>query len=111
VIDKDKLKALQLVEAGYATTIPATIPIWNGEYISGKNKVSKFNAKHAKCTICGINEPLIWHHVFTKSIKGQTSTSGRAKLSDFMELLGLVRICPNCHYYIHQANPFSGKGI
>lgn len=102
-----KLKALQLIEVGQRDSMPPSIPIWDSKGISGGRKIREFNAKHSTCAICGINEPLIWHHIFTKTIKGKTSTSGTSKPSDFGNLLGLVHICPNCHYYIHQLNPFN----
>ena len=109
MIVKTKLEALQLLETGHTNAIPSDIPLWDGKWVSGKNKVTEFNNKHSVCAICGINEPLIWHHVFTKNIKGVTSTSVGNLTNYLGQLLGSVHICPNCHYYIHQLNPFNGK--
>jgi hypothetical protein len=108
-MNKEFLKTLQLIDTGFINEMPPDMLIWDGNYICGKQKVTEFNTKFSTCLICGITEPLIWHHVYTKNTQGKSSTSGKTTISDFLSCLGLVHICPNCHYYIHQLNPFNGK--
>ena len=107
----DLLINLQRIEVGLETTLRKDIIIWDGNYISGKNKVSNFKEIFNSCQICKISEPLIWHHVYTKNIKYKTSTCGTTKRTDIGNLLGLVKICPNCHYRIHSMNPFNKGSV
>ena len=101
-----KLNTLQLIEAGMLYELPHNINAYDGNYICGKTKVAEHRIKFNKCETCGILEPLIWHHIYTKTSKGKVSTNGNITLTDFGILLGLTRVCPNCHYYIHQLNPY-----
>lgn len=94
---KSTLNTLQLIETGYLDNLPSDMPIWKG---TNKKQVNT-------CAVCGIIEPLIWHHVFSKNVKGKTSTSGKSNSFDFKKLLGVVHICPNCHHLIHQSNPYN----
>ena len=105
----DILDNLQRIEVGLEQAILPNIPLWDGNYICGKKNVSTFNQINNTCQVCHILEPLIWHHIYTKTVKNKTSTSGTTKRSDFGELLGLVHICPNCHYMIHTLNPYINK--
>jgi len=59
------------------------------------------------CLCCSTSDVLVWHHVFkrSKTRTGTTRTNGGADSKDVC--ISVVRLCPNCHARVHQANPFT----
>lgn len=107
VRNNDILDALQAVEYGLSQSLPDNIRLWDNRPINGQNK-GYFHSVADNCACCKISEPLIWHHVYTKHAPNKESTSGQTTYKDFNNLLGVIRLCPNCHYYIHQGNNYKG---
>ena len=94
------LKILQKIEAGVLYEMPIELREFNHNI--------KRQARKAGISVrvyCGLCETdiAICHHI--KIYKRQRKYNGDES-AEFVRIAGAVWICPNCHYRVHNRNPY-----
>ena len=100
------LTLLQKLDAGVYNDIPVE---WREAYgalkpvhqANGKYQWYDNSQRERGCSVCG-TDIWVFHHVWVyEKRKIYSSYDGGDK-----RLIGIVRVCPNCHYRIHTSSPF-----